>query len=216
MKRETVKNMDALFMQLALKEARLAAKEGEAPIGAVLVRNADKCKMDDVIFCEHKCETGCEIDVGNIEKPQTGREKNAFYGGECIDLANGARFCLPKDVEIHLARNHREFFHDVTSHAEIESIRAAGKAKGDWRLPEYTLYVTLEPCPMCAGAILGARISRVVYGAKDATAGAMGSVLDLPRYPLGVRPTVTGGVLATEAAALLREFFQEKRKNEKF
>lgn len=111
--------------------------------------------------------------------------------------------------------NAREAKHDVTSHAEMETIRAAASKKGDWRLSDMTLYVTLEPCPMCAGAILAARIPRVVYGAKDATAGAMGSVLNLPRYPLGARPEVVSGVLADESRALLQAFFRSRRKNEK-
>lgn len=108
--------------------------------------------------------------------------------------------------------NAREAKHDVTSHAEMETIRAAASRKGDWRLSDMTLYVTLEPCPMCAGAILAARIPRVVYGAKDATAGAMGSVLNLPRYPLGARPEVVSGVLADESRALLQSFFRSRRK----
>lgn len=108
--------------------------------------------------------------------------------------------------------NAREAKHDVTSHAEMETIRAAASRKGDWRLSDMTLYVTLEPCPMCAGAILAARIPRVVYGAKDATAGAMGSVLNLLRYPLGARPEVVSGVLADESRALLQSFFRSRRK----
>lgn len=108
--------------------------------------------------------------------------------------------------------NAREAKHDVTSHAEMEAIRAAASKKGDWRLSDMTLYVTLEPCPMCAGAILAARIPRVVYGAKDATAGAMGSVLNLPRYPLGARPEVVSGVLADESRTLLQSFFRSRRK----
>ena len=110
------------------------------------------------------------------------------------------------------AHNRREQNGDVTAHAEIEVLRAAGQKKGDWRLSDCTLYVTLEPCPMCAGAILAARVSRVVYGAKDAAAGAMGSVLNLPRFPLGSAPAVTAGVLADASRTLLQAFFREKRK----
>ena len=110
------------------------------------------------------------------------------------------------------AHNHRERDHDITSHAEIEVLRAAGQKRGDWRMEQCTLYVTLEPCPMCAGAILAARVGRVVYGAKDPTAGAMGSVLNLPRFPLGSNPEVVGGVLEEQARALLRSFFQKRRK----
>ncbi len=110
------------------------------------------------------------------------------------------------------AHNHRERDHDITSHAEIEVLRQAGRQKGDWRMSDCTLYVTLEPCPMCAGAILAARVGRVVYGAKDAAAGALGSVLNLPRFPLGAHPEVEGGMLAERARELLQAFFQEKRK----
>ena len=115
------------------------------------------------------------------------------------------------DDLIAAAYNHRERDHDVTSHAEMEVLRAAGKQIGDWRMSDCTLYVTLEPCPMCAGAILAARVGRVVYGAKDATAGALGSVLNLPRFPLGSRPAVEHGVLADESRALLQSFFRAKR-----
>ena len=110
------------------------------------------------------------------------------------------------------AHNHREREYDITSHAEIEVLRLAGQQKGDWRLSDCTLYVTLEPCPMCAGAILSARISRVVFGAKDATMGAMGSVLNLPRFPLGAKPQVEHGVCEQESRALLQEFFKNRRK----
>lgn len=115
-------------------------------------------------------------------------------------------------TKIAAGHNEKEAKKDVTSHAELEVIRAAAEKKGDWRLSDATLYVTLEPCPMCAGAILAARIPRVVYGAKDATAGAMGSVLNLPRYPLGSRPEVVSGVLGEESRALLQDFFRARRK----
>lgn len=108
--------------------------------------------------------------------------------------------------------NHRERDNDITSHAELEVLREAGKRKGDWRMGDCTLYVTLEPCPMCAGAILAARIGRVVYAAKDATAGALGSVLNLPRFPLGAHPIVEHGLLADESRELLQDFFRARRK----
>ncbi|MBQ9099339.1 MAG: nucleoside deaminase [Clostridia bacterium] len=109
------------------------------------------------------------------------------------------------------AHNHRERTNDVTSHAELEVLRLAGQQRGDWRLSDCTLYVTLEPCPMCAGAILAARVRRVVFGAKDATAGAMGSVLNLPRYPLGAKPLVEQGVMEQECRELLQGFFRARR-----
>jgi tRNA(adenine34) deaminase len=110
------------------------------------------------------------------------------------------------------AGNERELRRDPTAHAEILAIRAAAEALGGWRLPDTTLYVTLEPCAMCAGAIVLARIPTVVYGAADPKAGAAGSVLDVLREPaLNHRPEVSGGMLEEECASLLREFFATRR-----
>jgi tRNA(adenine34) deaminase len=110
------------------------------------------------------------------------------------------------------AGNERELRRDPTAHAEILAIRAAAEALDGWRLPGTTLYVTLEPCAMCAGAIVLARIPAVVYGAPDPKAGAAGSVLDVLAEPaLNHRPAVTGGVLEGECAALLTEFFSARR-----
>ncbi|MBE6602877.1 MAG: nucleoside deaminase [Ruminococcaceae bacterium] len=110
------------------------------------------------------------------------------------------------------AHNTREHSHDITAHAELLAVRAAAKEKGDWRLNDCTVYVTLEPCPMCAGALLASRVSRVVYGAKDPAAGAMGTVINLPRYPLGSSPAVTAGVLEEECRTVLQDFFKNCRK----
>ncbi|HEX3173772.1 MAG TPA: tRNA adenosine(34) deaminase TadA [Solirubrobacterales bacterium] len=111
-----------------------------------------------------------------------------------------------------VAGNERELRRDPTAHAEILAIRAAAEALGGWRLPNTTLYVTLEPCAMCAGAIVLARIPAVVYGAPDPKAGAAGSVLDVLANPdLNHRPRVTGGVLEAECVALLRDFFASRR-----
>ena len=145
---------DIAAMREALRQASLAAAEGETPIGAVLT-----------------------------------------VGGEIIAAEH----------------NHREGSLDIASHAEIEALRAAARARGDWRMADATLYVTLEPCPMCAGAILAARVGRVVYGAYDPVAGAMGSVLHLPRFPLGAHPTVEAGLLSEECRDLLVEFFKSRR-----
>jgi tRNA(adenine34) deaminase len=110
------------------------------------------------------------------------------------------------------AGNERELRRDPTAHAEILAIRAAAEALGGWRLPDTTLYVTLEPCAMCAGAIVLARIPVVVFGAADPKAGAAGSVLDVLAEPaLNHRPEVTGGVLGEECAALLSGFFAARR-----
>ena len=108
-------------------------------------------------------------------------------------------------------RNRREEGADATAHAEIEAIREACRALGTWRLDGCTLYVTLEPCPMCAGAILNARIPTVVYGAREAKSGSCGSVIDLFFENYGFQPRVFGGILKDECAALLRNFFLRMR-----
>ena len=110
------------------------------------------------------------------------------------------------------AFNRRELDRIATAHAEILAINEACRKLGGWRLHKATLYVTLEPCPMCAGAIINARIKRVVYGASDRKAGCCGSILDLFREPFNHHPEVTSGVLAEESAALLSSFFKKLRK----
>ncbi|MEJ1230545.1 MAG: tRNA adenosine(34) deaminase TadA [Galbitalea sp.] len=113
---------------------------------------------------------------------------------------------------ISTGRNEREKLQDPTAHAEIVAIRAAAAARGDWHLTDTTLVVTLEPCAMCAGAILNARIPRVVFGAWDEKAGAAGSVHDLLRdRRLNHRVEVTAGVEAEACSALLLEFFEARR-----
>ncbi len=109
------------------------------------------------------------------------------------------------------AYNRRELDRRATAHAEILAIEQACRKLGGWRLHKATLYVTLEPCPMCAGAIINARIKRVVYGAPDRKAGCCGSVTDLFREKFNHHPEVTGGVLAEESAALLTSFFKRLR-----
>jgi tRNA(adenine34) deaminase len=108
--------------------------------------------------------------------------------------------------------NQRELLQDPTAHAEILAITAAAAEVGSWRLERCTLYVTLEPCPMCAGAIVQARIPRLVYAAADPKAGACGSLMDVTRDPrLNHRVAVTGGVLAEECGEKLRAFFRALR-----
>jgi tRNA(adenine34) deaminase len=110
------------------------------------------------------------------------------------------------------AHNYRELWQDPTAHAEIIAIRAAATALRTWRLTDSTLYVTVEPCSMCIGAIILARVSRVVFGAWDLKGGACGSVFDLPSEPkLNHRVLVTGGVLEQESQALIQKFFKELR-----
>lgn len=146
---------DVHFMEMALEEARQAAREGEIPVGAVLVRE------------------------GQV-----------------------------------LARNHnrREQNRDATAHAEVLVLREACRQLGRWRLSDTALYVTLEPCPMCAGAIWNARVGRLVYGAWDSAAGACGSQFNLPAHPsLNFRTQVTAGVLEEECRKILQDFLKARR-----
>ena len=108
-------------------------------------------------------------------------------------------------------RNRREENSDATAHAEIEAIREACSHVGDWRLDDCSMFVTLEPCPMCTGAIINSRIPTVVFGARDAVTGSCGSVIDLFSESYGHRPAVFPGVLQDESAALLKDFFKSKR-----
>ena len=151
-----------------------------------------------------------------------------------MDAADDARFmrqalALPRPAPLHAdvpvgavvvkdgaviarARNAREKDADPTAHAELVAIRRAAKKLGSWRLDGCTLYVTLEPCAMCAGAIVLSRVPRLVYGVADPKAGFVGSLGDLCRDPrLTRRPEVTAGVLAEECGRILVEFFREKR-----
>jgi tRNA(adenine34) deaminase len=146
---------DEHFMARALECARRAARDGEVPVGAVLVAG-------DSVIAE-----GWNRPVGSI---------------------------------------------DPTAHAEIVALRAGALHLGNYRLGACTLYATLEPCAMCTGALLNARVARLVFGAWDQKAGACGSVIDLPREPrLAHRIDVFGGVCSDESAALLKEFFESRR-----
>jgi tRNA(adenine34) deaminase len=135
-----------------------------------------------------------------------------------------ARRALPDDVPVGAVivdeagtvigsgHNRREQEHDPTAHAELIAIRSAAAARGTWRLTGLTLVVTLEPCTMCAGAVTLGRLDRLVYGAEDAKAGAVGSLRDVIRDPrLNHLPEVIGGILADECGQLLREFFAGRR-----
>lgn len=149
------REFDEAMMREAIAEARRAAALGEAPIGAVIVR-------------------------------------------EGAVIARG--------------HNLRETGRHALAHAEILAIHHACRALGGWRLPGCTLYVTLEPCPMCAGAAINARIERVVFGAYDPKAGSFGSLVDLSKVPYNHAPRLTGGVLEQECSALLRDFFRALRR----
>ncbi len=140
------------------------------------------------------------------------REALAEAGASGSDVPVGAVVLDASGSIISRGRNLREAEHDPTAHAEIVAIRAAGAARGGWRLEDCTLVVTMEPCTMCAGAVLVGRLGRLVYGAADPRAGAAGSVWDVLHDPrLGPPVEVVGGILAAECAALLRGFFEERR-----
>ena len=128
------------------------------------------------------------------------------------DVPVGAVVIGPDGAELARGRNRREQSHDPTGHAELEALRAAAKALGTWRLDGCTLVVTLEPCAMCAGAAVQARLARLVFGADDPKAGAVTSLWDLVRDPrLTHRVEVSRGVLADECAEVLRAFFRARR-----
>lgn len=142
-------------MKLALAEAEKALREGEIPVGAVLVRG------DEVLWQDH---------------------------------------------------NRRESLKDPTAHAEMLCLRHGAEKKGDWRLSDCTLYVTLEPCPMCAGAMVMSRLGRCIYGAADPEKGCCGSVYDLPADPdLGADTRWTAGVQEKECREMLTRFFRRRR-----
>ena len=137
--------------------------------------------------------------------------REAERAQEHEDVPIGAVVAHDGEV-IAAAHNERELRQDPTAHAEMIALREAAKTLGTWRVLEAVLYVTLEPCAMCAGAIVLARVPRVVFGASDPKAGACGSVLDVVGEPrLNHRPEVAGGLLAGECGALLSEFFASRR-----
>jgi tRNA(adenine34) deaminase len=151
------------------------------------------------------------VDASNFESAMGVAIEEARKAEAHGDVPIGA--ALFRDGEL-LARagNERELRRDPTAHAEVLAIRAAAEALGGWRLPGTTLHVTLEPCAMCAGAIVLARIPVVVFGTRDPKAGAAGSVLDVLGEPaLNHRPEVIAGVREAECAALLRDFFAARR-----
>jgi len=143
------------------------------------------------------------------------------YMAQALDLAKeaaaagevpvGCVIAGPDGTVIGRGRNLREETGDACAHAEILAIQQACKALGGWRLDGCALYVTLEPCPMCAGAIINSRIPTVVYGAKDALTGSCGSVLNLFEERYGHKPAIYGGVLKEECAGVLSEFFRKLR-----
>lgn len=124
----------------------------------------------------------------------------------------GAVLLDPRGRPVAETRNRNLELADPTAHAEVLALREGGRRAGGWRLLDHTLYVSLEPCAMCAGALVLARVARLVFGAPDPKSGMCGSLADIPRDPrLNHRLEVTGGVLAEESGELLRAFFRERR-----
>lgn len=148
-------------------------------------------------------------------------EKDELYMKEALLLAREAEeldevpvgAIIVRDGKIiATAKNRRQTDKCATAHAEILAIEEACRNLGGWRLPGTTMYVTLEPCAMCAGAIVNARVERVVYGASDIRFGALGSLFNLAELPLNHKPEVTAGVMADECRTILSEYFKRKRK----
>ena len=135
----------------------------------------------------------------------------AREAGEKGDVPVG---CVITDKDgniIGRGRNRRQESHDATAHAELEAIREACAKTGDWRLEGCSIFVTLEPCPMCTGAIINSRIPTVVFGAREELSGSCGSVIDLFSERYGHKPAVFGGVMKDESAELLKQFFRDRR-----
>ena len=149
----------------------------------------------------------------NYERAMQAAIERAKFGAVASgDVPVGAVVLNSKGEIVAMGNNQRELLRDPIAHAEMVAIRAASRAMGSWRLEECTLVVTLEPCAMCAGAIVQSRIPRVVFGAWDEKAGAAGSVWDLLRDPRSlVKIEVISDVLADECRALLQEFFSKHR-----
>jgi tRNA(adenine34) deaminase len=165
-------------------------KSTDIPIRSVTSAAIDTRLMQEALVCAREAELLGEVPVGAV-------------------VVDSAGAVIARAANAPIAR------HDPTAHAEILALRAAGRALGNYRLPGCVLYVTLEPCAMCVGALVHARLARVVFAAPDPKTGACGSVIDLPANGhLNHRLEVTGGVLAVESAALLKQFFAARRRRE--
>lgn len=156
---------------------------------------------------------GQMMEMGQAEQMMHLALAQALLAGQCGEVPVGAVVVAPDGQLIGQGYNQPIARHDPTAHAEIMALRAAAKALGNYRLPGCTLYVTLEPCVMCVGALLHARIARVVFGASEPKTGACGSVIDLfAEKRLNHHAEVVGGVLAEESAQLLSSFFAARRR----
>ena len=157
-------------------------------------------------------EAGAETYIEAMREAMALAEASAALDGRQVDVPVGAVVIGPRGDRIATGTNVRERDHDPTGHAEMMAIRSASSVLGSWRLEGCTLVVTLEPCTMCAGAIVLARLKTLVFGAYDDKAGAVGSLWDVVRdRRLNHRPRVVGGVLAAENGEVLRRFFADRR-----
>jgi tRNA(adenine34) deaminase len=155
---------------------------------------------------------GRMLDTTTAERWMRAALEEAAAAVDHGDVPVGALVLAPDGTELGRGRNRREQLADPTAHAELEALRAAAATLGGWRLDGCTLVVTLEPCPMCAGALVQSRVARLVFGADDPKAGAVTSLFDLVRDPrLPHRVEVHRGILADDCAALLRSFFTPRR-----
>lgn len=127
------------------------------------------------------------------------------------DVPVGCVIVSPEGEIIGRGRNRREQNCDATAHAEVEAIREANKALGTWRLHGCSMYVTLEPCPMCAGAIINSRIAKLFYGSREENSGSCGSVINIFMERYGHSPQIVGGIMDNECKAVLKEFFEKLR-----
>lgn len=166
------------------------------------------------------CSKNIDIEKINITDESRASEEDIAFMREAVVLAKMAEdidevpvgALIVRDGQIiSRAYNTRETSKCATHHAEILAIEEACRVLGGWRLPGCTLYVTMEPCAMCAGAIINARIPRVVYGAPDLRFGAFGSLINLAEVPLNHKPEILGGILGDENVEILRSYFKKKR-----
>ena len=166
------------------------------------------------------CSKNIDIEKINITDESRASEEDVAFMREAMALAKMAEeidevpvgALIVRDGQIiSRAYNTRETSKCATHHAEILAIEEACRVLGGWRLPGCTLYVTMEPCAMCAGAIINARIPRVVYGAPDLRFGAFGSLINLAEVPLNHKPEIFGGILGDENVEILRSYFKKKR-----
>lgn len=163
-------------------------------------------KARDMIYCKK----GSDITERSDEKYMQEAIRLALEAGESGEIPVGAVVVKNGEI-IGRGKNHREKNGTALGHAEIAAIEEACRTVGDWRLCDSELYVTLEPCPMCAGAILNSRIKRVVYGASDEKTGCLGGHINLFEMGFEVRPAVTAGIMKDECEEIIKGFFKGKR-----